>query len=97
MEPFSILWEKNALDEYLNIYDFLSENSSIFVADKVSDKINDSIELISNQPEIGKAVDKLKNVRQYIIRDTSHIVYYIPDKERSNIKIIKILHSRQKL
>lgn len=96
MEPFSVQWEKNALDEYMNIYDFLSENSSTLVAEKVSDKIKNSIELIAIQPEIGKAVKKLNNVRQYIVRNTGHIIYYIPEKERSNIKVLKILHSKQK-
>jgi plasmid stabilization system protein ParE len=96
MGGFTIKWQQEAIEDMAKIYEVLLSSSGAVIADKVDDKILNAIDLISLNPEMGKAKQgDSKPVRMYCT-STNHLIYYVPSFTNSEIVLLRILHSKQK-
>lgn len=87
-----ILWEKDALEDRKQLYEFLYEFNPI-AADKTDDLLVAKIKLLIEHPNMGVVKPNQKG-RMLIIPDVSLLVLYHLDQ--SYIKILRILHMKQK-
>jgi plasmid stabilization system protein ParE len=92
-----IIWSYDALEQLEDIHFYIFfESKSIRIADKVTDTIFESTEILKTNPEIYK-LDKQK-----VNNDGSFRVYYIYDYSisyritNSSIQILRVRHTARK-
>ena len=82
-----IITEKHAQQELIQIKWYIAQDSE-FYANKTVNEINKRIENLLFFPEIGKAINEKRNIRQIIYK--SYKILYKFDSE--NIYILHIIH-----
>lgn len=82
-------WFEDAVSDLKALRRYIAQDNPI-AANRISKKILSAINLLSTQPEIGRA-GRVVNTRELIISDTPYI---IPYRVKNNlIEIIRVLHS----
>ena len=82
-----IITEKHAQQELIQIKWYIAQDSE-FYANKTVNEINKRIENLLFFPEMGKVINKKRNIRQIIYK--SYKILYKFDSE--NIYILHIIH-----
>ena len=87
-----IYWEEQSLNDREKIFEFLYEFNPL-AAEATDDAIEDKVENLSYQPEMGVERDGIAG-RLLIIPEISMIVSYYFDGK--NIRVMRVLHTKQK-
>ena len=82
-----------AINDEDAIYDYIAvENSASEAADKLFDKINEVLGLLSQNPMIGKTQNHLRaNTRRFTVLG-NFLIFYEP--QENGILILRLLHSK---
>lgn len=84
-----IRWFEDAVSDLQALRHYIAQDNPI-AASQVSKKILNTINLLSTQPEMGRA-GRVANTRELIISDTPYI---IPYRVKNNvIETIRVFHS----
>ncbi|MDO6501181.1 type II toxin-antitoxin system RelE/ParE family toxin [Photobacterium sanguinicancri] len=97
MTNYSIKWDRQSLDDRARIYEFMIDNANDNVADGIEDKIKETAKLLAQFPEMGKSKHGTPtSTRLFSIQKTPYLLLYVPDKEKQQIQILRVFHSKQK-
>lgn len=84
-----LIWEEAAIDDRANYFEWLYvQNQS--AAEEADQHIEDTVDLLLQNPFLGKDAEKVPTVRVLIIRGLSLNVYY--QESNGTVKILRILH-----
>ncbi len=87
-----IRWLNLALADLDNIFEFIAEDKPV-AAKKVVQLIWDSVKMLKDHPEMGRA-GRVAETRELIINNTPFIVpYRVKD---NTIQILRVIHSARK-
>lgn len=88
-----ILRTKSALDDADAIYDFIAGiNNSPIAAEKLFDKIEETLLLLSEHPYMGEAQPNLRtNTRRFIVRK-NYLLFFEPID--GGIRLLRLLHAK---
>lgn len=86
----NIIWRDTALEDLLEITDYISEQS-IFAGAKMEELFIDSAQKLSGAPYIGR-IGKVAETREFVVHPNYILVYKI---EIGEVHIIRVLHARQ--
>ncbi|MBL4560904.1 MAG: type II toxin-antitoxin system RelE/ParE family toxin [Labilibaculum sp.] len=88
-----VVWEEDAIEDRVGIFEFLFENAGSGVADKVDSEIVSAVENISVFPFIGGAWRGMG--REYSMGKLPYNIYYDLDEEKERVLILRILHNKR--
>ena len=90
-----INWTPFALEDLQSIYNYISKDS-ISYADRLVDKLVNSVDILEGHPEIGRIVPEFENeaIRE-LIEGNYRIIYKI--LSITEVAIIRVHHSAQLL
>ena len=89
---YHIVWTDIAKEDIRAVIEYLKLRWSATTAEKFIDNFYTQITLISNQPFIGIASDKYKNVRRILITKHNALFYRV---ENSTITLLSLFDTRQ--
>ncbi len=82
-------WLEDAIDDLQSLRQYIAQNNPK-AANQIAKKILSTINLLSEQPEIGRQ-GRVHNTRELVISETSYIAPY--RVKNGVIEILRILHS----
>jgi addiction module RelE/StbE family toxin len=90
-----VKWTNLALDDLRSIYDYISQDSAKY-ADRLVDKIIEKVEMLENNPQVGRKVPEFDNesIRE-LIEGSYRIIYRIESEDE--IGIARVHHSARLL
>jgi len=90
-----VKWTNLALDDLRSIYDYVSQDSAKY-ADRLMDKIVEKVEVLKNNPRIGRKVPEFDNesIRE-LIEGSYRIIYCI--ESENEIGVARVHHSARLL
>jgi toxin ParE1/3/4 len=90
-----VKWTNLALDDLRSIYDYISQDSAKY-ADRLMDKIVEKVEMLENNPQVGRKVPEFDNesIRE-LIEGSYRIIYRIESEDE--IGIARVHHSARLL
>lgn len=90
-----VKWTNLALDDLRSIYDYVSQDSAKY-ADRLMDKIIEKVEVLENNPRVGRKVLEFDNesIRE-LIEGSYRIIYRIESEDE--IGIARVHHSARLL
>jgi addiction module RelE/StbE family toxin len=90
-----VKWTNLALDDLRSIYDYISQDSAKY-ADRLMDKIIEKVEMLENNPQVGRKVPEFDNesIRE-LIEGSYRIIYRIESEDE--IGIARVHHSARLL
>lgn len=91
MKKFRLFIRKEAYLDLENIWSYTLETWSLQQADKYYNDIIDAMNLLCEEPSIGKSADHLRNGYKSF-KINAHVIFYITSN--SELDIIRILHSQ---
>lgn len=77
----NIIWNPLALISYYQIVDYLSKEWNAKVARDFMQKVENTLEIIKNNPNAFKSSQKFKNVRRAFINQQNTLFYKINNNE----------------
>jgi len=89
-----LIWEDDAIDDRTNYFEWLHIQNPE-AADKADQHIEDTVDLLIQNPFLGKDSEHVPAVRVLIIRGLSLNVYY--QESNGTIKILRVLHQSRDL
>lgn len=87
-----IVWTEEADSNYQSIRSYLKENWGIFSANNFSRKVEEIIELIISQPEIGTEIEDYPGVRKKLVTRYNYIYYKFTDR---TLNVLNFQDTRQ--
>lgn len=89
-EVVQLQFTKQAIDDLVRLREFIAEKNPE-AAKKISEQLIESIQRLTDQPEIGHGVESLPGVREWIARD--YVVHYVVLND--TLIILQIWHGRE--
>jgi len=88
-------WSDDALADLDRFASFLQQQHP-FLAKLVANELMDKVQLLSDHPQLGRAVEGRTEYRQFVIRvlNTAYIVQYRFDGER--LVVLRVMHGRER-
>ena len=88
-------WSDDALADLDRFASFLQQQHP-FLAKLVADELMDKVQLLSDHPQLGRAVEGRTEYRQFVMRalNAAYIVQYRFDGER--LVVLRVLHGRER-
>lgn len=93
-KDLTLLWEEGALQDRINIFDYLAGYNPI-AAEKTDFEIESSAESLLDNPEKGPIKSGF-NGRCLVMSKVSFLMFYDFDEELGIVRIVRILHEKQK-
>jgi toxin ParE1/3/4 len=87
-----IVWSRRAIRHLEALRDFIARDNPK-AAERVARQILESVELLANQPQIGRP-GRLVGTRELVIAETAYVMPYRVRGER--VEVIAVFHGRQK-
>lgn len=86
-----IIRTASALRDLDDIWDYIAvENHQPDAADRLIDEIDEVLNLLAAQPQLGEAVDHFRrNTRRFVVRKT-YLLFY--DRDDDGIRLLRVLH-----
>jgi plasmid stabilization system protein ParE len=88
-----ITWSPDAREEFKTILDYLLTEWSESFAERFSEEVSRKIDLLTEQPFMGKATDLLSSVR-FISINRQYTLYYVVLDD--SIWIANLIHANKK-
>jgi len=93
MKPFRLVWEEDALDDRLGLYEYMSD-TNIEAADLTEHRIEESAELLRLNPFMGVAKGKH---RKLIMKKVRLFLLYSVDETAGCVRVLRVLHQSMRL
>jgi plasmid stabilization system protein ParE len=78
---FQIIWTENARNDLKKIIDYLLAEWSLDVAENFIEKLDQSLEMLTIAPYMGRSSDKIGGVRQILITKHNKLYYQVIDED----------------
>jgi plasmid stabilization system protein ParE len=91
---YKVIWSNDAVEERIDIIEFLLDNATEGVAELVDDKFKNYATLLSDNPFLGRNWEGA--ARRITVADTSYLMFYDVDEENKKIRIFKISHGSRR-
>ena len=85
----SLVCEDDAIEDRLNYFEWINQSNPT-AADEADKHIEDTADLLMQNPFLGRESDDVDGVRVLIIRSLSLNIYY--QENKNTIRIIRLLH-----
>ncbi len=92
----SVYLSQTAYDQLHELLDYLEANWSSTVSDNFLNKLERTMEVISNMPYSFPAADKFPGLRKCVVTSQT-IAYYRIDVVRKEVEILAVIDSRRDL
>ena len=87
-----IIHTASALRDLDDIWDYIViENHDPTAADRLIDKIGETLHLIATQPQMGEAVEHLRSDTRRFIVHNHYLLFY--DTTGGDIRLLRVLHA----
>lgn len=90
-----VVWEDKAIESLGDIYDYLFDNAGEQVAEKATDIISESVNLLGSSPYMGVANGSNKERRTLIISKVSYVVPYEIDLDNDTVKVLDVIYQKK--
>ena len=88
-----LIWSTESIEDRGDIYEFLFEWSSEFVADRTDDEFVKSTSNLKLFPEMGVKKSGMKGL-QLVLTAVPYIISYEFDEEKNVVKILRVLSQK---
>jgi len=86
-----IIWHPEAQEDYRDILDYLSDKWSFEIADKFTNQLDDSLQLLKQHPLLGMRIGRMRTVRKLSLPPHYSLCYiYI----NNQVIVLNILDNR---
>lgn len=90
----TLIWEEEAVNDRTDYFEWLyTQNPN--AAEEADQHIEDTVELLINNPFLGRNDEYVRGVRVLIIKGLSLNVYY--QESNGTIKVLRILHQSRNI
>ncbi len=86
-----VRWEEDAIIDLTELRDYIKQDNPE-AANKIANKIIESVDLLSQHPLLGKA-GRIHKTREFVISGTPYTLIYLPESDI--ISILRIFHQRR--
>ena len=87
-----IVWNREALNQYNTIQNYLLSESNYKIAKSFNDRFFNFLEILSAQPEIGSIEFEAKGIRGFLVHKYTKIFYKI---DQDKIYLLSVFDTRQ--
>lgn len=90
----SLIWEEEAVDDRTNYFEWLYQRNQD-AAEEADQHIEDTVDLLLQNPFLGKDSDVVSGVRVLIIKGLSLNVYY--QESYGTVRVLRVLHQSRNI
>jgi len=94
MQPFKVDWRPAAIEDVQALFDYLSENASLWDAEYVTERVLSSTDKLTEFPRLYEADPRYGEGVRRISVVGQHILYEVDDAQRA-VNILAVVGQRQ--